>query len=202
MARVTPVTAASAARAAGFTGRDLTIAVAIAGAESGYKRDAVSPANSNGSRDYGLWQINSVHIPTAHQWSDVGVNAQLAYRVYADAGKSFRPWTTYKSGAYLLFVPTATAATAAMGGAAVVGDAAGAAGDAVSTAADAAGATVGALAQVGDLVAALGRQETWLRAAKVVGGLALVGIGVSIVARPMIAPATRAVTKVASKGAV
>ncbi|QVN00337.1 transglycosylase SLT domain-containing protein [Pseudomonas rhodesiae] len=36
---------------------------AIAAVESGYQADAVNTANSNGTRDIGLMQINSMHLP-------------------------------------------------------------------------------------------------------------------------------------------
>ncbi|RMT94105.1 hypothetical protein ALP39_03530 [Pseudomonas marginalis pv. marginalis] len=36
---------------------------AIAAVESGYRPDAVNRANSNGTRDIGLMQINSIHLP-------------------------------------------------------------------------------------------------------------------------------------------
>ncbi|NVZ69968.1 transglycosylase SLT domain-containing protein [Pseudomonas costantinii] len=36
---------------------------AIAAVESGYRAGAVNPANSDGSRDIGLMQINSMHLP-------------------------------------------------------------------------------------------------------------------------------------------
>jgi len=52
--------AASAALAAGFPAEQLVTAVAIAGAESGYD-PAATHLNSDGSTDYGLWQINSIH---------------------------------------------------------------------------------------------------------------------------------------------
>lgn len=36
---------------------------AIADVESGYRADAINHANSNGTRDIGLMQINSIHLP-------------------------------------------------------------------------------------------------------------------------------------------
>lgn len=189
MARVTSGTVVAAARAAGFTGRDLTIAVAVAFAESGFKADAVSKPNRNGSRDYGLWQINSVHRPTDHDWRDPDTNAALAYRVYREAG-GFRPWTVYKSGAYLLFMPQATAWVAAAGSAVgKVIDLAqkpvlGAVGAAEGVVGAAGGIGSGVLNQAGTVIEALGDQETWLRVVKVGAGVLLVGIGLYLLARP------------------
>lgn len=94
--------AAQAAAAAGFTGADLTTAVAIAGAESGF-RPTVTNRNRNGSVDHGLWQINSVHGPLLRSgdWRDPYANARMAKAVFDRAGGSWSPWTTYKTGAYL-----------------------------------------------------------------------------------------------------
>ncbi|AUG09339.1 transglycosylase SLT domain-containing protein [Pseudomonas sp. S09G 359] len=36
---------------------------AIAAVESGYRMDAINAANRNGTRDIGLMQINSIHLP-------------------------------------------------------------------------------------------------------------------------------------------
>lgn len=36
---------------------------AIAAVESGYRPEAINPANRNGTRDIGLMQINSIHLP-------------------------------------------------------------------------------------------------------------------------------------------
>ncbi|MBN2979638.1 invasion protein IagB [Pseudomonas fluorescens] len=36
---------------------------AIAAVESGYRPEAMNPANRNGTRDIGLMQINSIHLP-------------------------------------------------------------------------------------------------------------------------------------------
>lgn len=100
------------ASAAGFTGRSLTLAVAVALAESGGRTDATH-RNSNGSTDYGLWQINSVHgdLIRSGSWSNPADNARMAHSVYAAAGGSFRPWATYTSGRYLAFVGRASAAS-------------------------------------------------------------------------------------------
>ena len=97
------------AAAAGFTGTDLDIATAITGAESG--RD---PLARNPSGAAGLWQIlQSAHpgLFARYDWRDPAQNAVMAYAVYTNAGGSFTPWVTYTSGAYLQYLPDATAAT-------------------------------------------------------------------------------------------
>jgi hypothetical protein len=53
---------AQAALNADFRSSNLVYAVAIAGAESSYYLDQTN-SNANGTTDYGLWQINSIHCP-------------------------------------------------------------------------------------------------------------------------------------------
>jgi hypothetical protein len=93
--------AALAAGRAGWVGDDLVLAVAIAGAESGWRPGAVN-RNANGSTDHGLWQVNSVHatILASGDWADPYDNAVMARRVWAQAG-SWRPWVAFTSGAYV-----------------------------------------------------------------------------------------------------
>lgn len=58
-----------------------------------------SPQNKDGSYDYGLWQINSVHgFNTAALESNPAYNAQAAVAVYKSQG--FAAWTTYGGAAY------------------------------------------------------------------------------------------------------
>jgi hypothetical protein len=204
VALVSLPTVVRAARAAGWSGRDLITAVAVAGAESGYNATAVGKPNRNGSRDYGLWQINSVHNPTAQNWRDPNVNARMAYQVWSQAGRKWSPWSAYKNRSYLLFWSPAAAAVGV--NASPLGDAAATIGGAGEAVAGAAGAVPAALDQVGNVVEALGRQDTWLRVSKVIAGTILVGVGVYLVARPVVEPAASAVKKVAvtaaTKGAV
>lgn len=103
--------AASAAAAAGFPAEQLPTAVAIAGAESGYDPTATH-LNADGSTDYGLWQINGVHadLLTQGDWRDPAANARMAFAVWSAAGRSWTPWSTYNSGAYVAHLAEATAA--------------------------------------------------------------------------------------------
>lgn len=103
--------AALAAKHAGFTGTDLLIAVAVAGAESGWNPTATN-LNTDGSTDYGMWQINSVHadLLASGDWRDPFANAAMAHRVWSDAGGSWAPWTTFVSGAYRFKMADALAA--------------------------------------------------------------------------------------------
>ena len=94
------------ARNAGFTGTDLLTAVAIALAESGGDPEAYNPETTAGAPDkmgsYGLWQIYLNAHPEFQGLNlfDPQTNANAAYSVYRAAGNSFRPWSTYKNGAY------------------------------------------------------------------------------------------------------
>jgi hypothetical protein len=108
VSKLSPEQIAQAAHHAGFRGHDLTTAVAIALAESSGNPKAhngVPPDNS-----YGLWQINMIgalgpdrrhqfHLDSNKELFDPETNAKAAYAI-SGKGDSFRPWTTYTSGAY------------------------------------------------------------------------------------------------------
>lgn len=144
---------ARAAHRAGFPDAELVTAVAVAWAESSFNATAVAN-EPNGSKSYGLWQINSVHgyaEISNGQWTDPNVNAQLALRVWKSQG--WNAWSVHKPSdtlgyaRYVAAIPAATAyvaagvspAAAAAGGATLPGDAiesgAGAGADALNVAA-------------------------------------------------------------------
>ena len=89
---------------AGFRGKALDTAVAIAIAESAGRVDAYNPelgaGTKKGSGSRGLWQIYGA----AHPWANNSVvfdpqaNANAAYRVFVEAGNRFTPWSTYNKG--------------------------------------------------------------------------------------------------------
>lgn len=97
---------------AGFSGPDLQVAVAICLAESGGDPTAYNPevqaGTPQGEGSYGLWQIYSKVHPEFDVASllDPAYNAAAAYAVYSNAGYNFRPWSTFKSGAYLAHMST------------------------------------------------------------------------------------------------
>jgi hypothetical protein len=104
--------AASVASRAGFTGTDLVIAVAVAGAESSY-----NPLARNSIGASGLWQIlQSAHpdLFSRYNWHVPAQNAAMAYSVWQAAGRSWRPWTTWTGGDYVRFLPAARAAVASL----------------------------------------------------------------------------------------
>ena len=90
------------AQAAGFPPQEIETATAVALAESGGETTATNK-NTNGSIDYGLWQINTVHGSLLTQGDKFNPldNARMAYTVWNGAGKKWTPWTVYKTGAYL-----------------------------------------------------------------------------------------------------
>ncbi|NUT53892.1 MAG: transglycosylase SLT domain-containing protein [Saccharothrix sp.] len=108
MSKLSPEQIARHAHEAGFRGQDLTIAVAVALAESGgdpRAHNSTPPDNS-----YGLWQINMLGslgparrrefgLESNRELFDPTENARAANRISGD-GRSWTPWTTYTSGAY------------------------------------------------------------------------------------------------------
>lgn len=96
---------------AGFTGSDLTMAIAVAYAESSGNTNATH-RNSNGSTDYGLWQINTANSGALQlgNWADGATNAKMARMVWNQQG--WAAWVTHDTGAYRLYMPQATIAAA------------------------------------------------------------------------------------------
>lgn len=114
---LTPGQIKTYAEIAGFKGDDLNTATAIAIAES-----SGNPKAKNFVPCYGLWQINmrepmgaqrraKYHLASNDDLFDPVKNATAAYGVYQDAGNSFKPWTTYTSGAYKKWLPDAQKAS-------------------------------------------------------------------------------------------
>lgn len=211
----TPAQIALWAKQAGFPDGEIATAVAVALAESGGKLAAVSPVNSNGSRDYGLWQINSKAHPQLfnqyENWWAAGNNARMAKAVWDGAG--WRAWTTYTSGRYRNFLDEGEEGAGNPTTGATDGD-----GDGASQTTQEAAwfrDTKDALAQVGNAFAAIAQAvfkagvwmanpHNWVRAALVgLGGSLVVGALV-LVAKPNTSPvaAVTAAPKAAGKVAV
>lgn len=100
---------AQAAKVAGFTGSDLVTAIAVAKAESGWRASVVSPTNADGTKDCGLWQINSIHkdLLRKNSCSDPKANARMARQVWKNAKGSWSPWYTFKDGKHRPFMAEA-----------------------------------------------------------------------------------------------
>lgn len=110
MAKLSPQQIAGYAKAAGFPDNELATAVAVAFAESGGEPTSTNRANRNGSVDYGLWQINSVHGPllaTGDKFNPAD-NARMAYTVWKGAGGKWTPWSAYNNQRYRAYIPQAT----------------------------------------------------------------------------------------------
>lgn len=97
---------AASMRKAGFPESAIPTGVAVAMAESGGDPTQINTANRNGSRDYGLFQINTVHGSLLQQgdWRNPDDNAKMAYKVWVDAGRKWTPWAVYNSGSYTKFL--------------------------------------------------------------------------------------------------
>jgi hypothetical protein len=112
---------AAYAHAAGFRGYALAVAVAVAGAESGWSPDALGDDHPIGGLrcpSHGLWQIRSCPgVPggldrgTRDQLVDPAHNAQVAYRLWITP-RSFGHWSVFTDGRYLTWLDRALAVTA------------------------------------------------------------------------------------------
>jgi hypothetical protein len=126
MARLNEFQIAGYALAAGFPPNEIATATAVALAESGGDTNATNH-NTNGSYDYGIWQINTVHGGLLNQGDKFNPldNAKMALTIWKGAGNKWTPWSVYKSGVYRaqLLKGTAGAAKPAMPGSAPAADA-------------------------------------------------------------------------------
>lgn len=88
------------------------IAAAIAAAESGLQVTVVQQGQPYATTGWGLWQItpgNSVPSAGIDKALLTGpANADAAVSKYRGSGSSFRPWTTYTSGAYAKYLQAAS----------------------------------------------------------------------------------------------
>lgn len=103
------------AKAAGFSGNALVIAVAVALGESSGNIYAHNPVGLDDS--YGLWQINmkgnlgparrkQFGLKSNTELFDPAKNAKAAYAI-SNGGKSFGPWSVYTTGKYLGYMSRA-----------------------------------------------------------------------------------------------
>jgi hypothetical protein len=112
---LSPEQLAATYAAAGFTGENLVIMVAVAMGESGGNAQAQNLNASEDSR--GLSQINTFAHPQydKDRLYDPAYNAQAAFEV-SGGGQNFGPWTVYSKGLYQQYMDEARAAVAAAGG--------------------------------------------------------------------------------------
>lgn len=201
MAKLTSGQIAGHAAAAGFSGADLAMAIAVALAESGGNPNARNLSSREDSR--GLWQIN-VRAHTEFASSnlyDPATNARAARTVLRKQG--WGAWSVYTNGKAMLFLPGATAVAAQnRTGNAIAGGIVDQSnpGGIINTAVESGSAIV----SIGQLVAKAGTwindPGNWLRIAYVVLGGALVIGALVVVAAPMasnVVPAGKVVKTVA-----
>jgi hypothetical protein len=82
---------------------DADVMASIALAESGGRVGAIGGPNSNGTFDYGLWQINSSHgYDTQSLLHNPLYNARAAVSIFNSQG--LQAWSTYNNGAYEKFL--------------------------------------------------------------------------------------------------
>jgi hypothetical protein len=109
VATLSPAQIYQLARDAGLSAAAATIATAVALAESGGRTDAMGDVglqNGTWGPSIGLWQIRSIKAQSgtgqprdATRLTDPAFNAQSMIAI-SGAGKNWKPWTTYTSGAY------------------------------------------------------------------------------------------------------
>jgi hypothetical protein len=171
---------------AGFTTAEAAVMTGICLAESSGNITATHK-NSNGSVDFGLAQINSIHkdlCPGGDLMSlyDPGTNLAVAHKIYVAAGNKFTPWVTYNNGAYKKNVPGSVD-----GG--FIPNPANGIGDATANAPDLTGGIAGALSGFGN---ALNKQLGTAvgNAATVLIAVVLLVLGVVLLLRSQITNAT------------
>lgn len=115
-----PNLCAQSAQQAGFPKSSMVTAVAVAMAESSCDphatgQNAPGGACPHGSKDRGLWQINDCYHPQVTDACayDPLCNAKAALSI-SSGGTDWTPWTTYKSGAYKMWLDEAQAAVDAL----------------------------------------------------------------------------------------
>ena len=84
------------------------IALAVQRAENPKGACEIYHYNSDGTLDWGYFQINTVHLKRAgvnlRDLLDCKANIDFAYQLYTERG--FQPWSTFNNGAYLQFLRT------------------------------------------------------------------------------------------------
>jgi hypothetical protein len=111
-----PAVCAQAAHNAGFPKSAMVTAVAVGMAESGCDPGATNTNGPTkgcpgGSKDRGLWQINSCYHPSVNDKCayNADCNAKAALAI-SNGGTDWTPWAAYKNGAYKQWLDEAQAA--------------------------------------------------------------------------------------------
>jgi hypothetical protein len=83
-------------------GSDCRVALAIQRAENPQGKCEIYHYNSDGTLDWGYFQINTVHL-NLRDLLDCKANIDFAYQLYRERG-GFSSWSTYSSGLYRKFI--------------------------------------------------------------------------------------------------
>jgi hypothetical protein len=82
------------------------VALAVQRAENPRGDCEIYHYNTDGTLDWGYFQINTVHLKrpgvNLHDLLDCKANIDFAYQLYIERG--FQPWSTYNNGAYQKFL--------------------------------------------------------------------------------------------------
>ncbi|HZU28565.1 MAG TPA: hypothetical protein VFA04_23775 [Bryobacteraceae bacterium] len=88
-------------------GSDCRLALAVQRAENSQGKCEIYHYNSDGTLDWGYFQINTVHLKrpgvNLRDLLDCRANIDFAYELYREKG-GFTPWSTFNSGAYRQFM--------------------------------------------------------------------------------------------------
>jgi hypothetical protein len=88
-------------------GPDCRLALAIQRAENPQGRCEIYHYNSDGTLDWGYFQINTVHLKrpglNLRDLLDCKANIDFAYQLYREKG-GFTAWSTFNNGAYRKFM--------------------------------------------------------------------------------------------------
>lgn len=88
-------------------GADCRVALAIQRAENPQGKCEIYHYNSDGTLDWGYFQINTVHLKrpglNLRDLLDCRANIDFAYQLYQEKG-GFTAWSTFNSGAYRQFM--------------------------------------------------------------------------------------------------
>ena len=88
-------------------GADCRVALAIQRAENPKGKCEIYHYNTDGTLDWGYFQINTVHLKrpglNLRDLLDCKANIDFAYQLYQEQG-GFTPWSTYNSGLYRKFI--------------------------------------------------------------------------------------------------
>lgn len=87
-------------------GKDCKLALAVAKAENGTMQCDRFNINSNGTVDFGVFQINTVHLKKGYKISDLidcKKNVDIAFEIFSQQ-KGFQAWVAYNNGNYKKFM--------------------------------------------------------------------------------------------------